>query len=153
MGGHSRVHSPSASASGRCAAKARTFTAKLYLLPLAALPPVWALSTLSHILRTYGIDDEDPEKADGLVEFMSIGPGAVSVPSHFYKVVIGEVGDQKFRAVAFVMENRKHARPFVFEDFIESINWIEERTGINFMPGLSTSIEKELERQPGELFQ
>ncbi len=58
MGGHSQVHLSSASTSGRRGAKARTFAAKLYLLPLAALLVVWALPTNAQTLRVYHIDVE-----------------------------------------------------------------------------------------------
>ena len=100
----------------------------------------------------YDPDEENPETADGFVEFETIGPGNVSVPTHFYKLVISGAAGRNARAVAFVMENRNHSRPFVFEDSIESIDWIEERTGIDFMPGLSASLEEQLERRPGRLF-
>ncbi len=102
----------------------------------------------------YDPDEEDPAKADGLVPHKTIGKG-VAVPTHLYKVVVAKHPDGKRRAIAFVMENREYPRkgPFHYEPFIQSIRWIEEHAGLNFMPDLEPEAADELETKPGQLSQ
>lgn len=53
----------------------------------------------------------------------------------FYKIVL--VQDQtKWKAIAFVMLNQDFERPYQFETYIKSIDWIEQQTGIEFMPNI-----------------
>ena len=72
-------------------------------------------------------------------------------PTHFYKIVVVETGNGEFEAVAFSLANRAHSSPFDFEAFTESIDWIEARTGFDFMPNLDPDGERRLEREPGSL--
>ncbi|MCH8316769.1 MAG: DNA/RNA non-specific endonuclease [Planctomycetes bacterium] len=90
--------------------------------------------------------EENPQTADGLVEYYSIGPGGVSVPTHFYKIVLQANGG-RWRAIAFVLENRSHSRGERFEDFRRSIDWIEARTAIDFFPEMDDAIEDALESE------
>ncbi len=87
--------------------------------------------------------EENPQTADGLVEYYSIGNG-VSVPTHFYKIAIQNRGGT-WRSIAFVLENRDHERSERIEDFRQSVDWIEERTGIDFFPELDAQRIEELE--------
>lgn len=84
----------------------------------------------------YDPTEEDPSSADGVIDFDAIGSGQVSVPTHFYKIVLGQFSGGDWRAIAFVIENRAFARPFDFSAFIKSIGWVEERTGLDFLPDL-----------------
>jgi endonuclease G len=62
----------------------------------------------------------------------SIGSG-VTVPEYFYKIVL--VSDRgTWKAIAFVMPNTDYSRPYKLEPYIQSIEWIEQHTGIEFMP-------------------
>lgn len=97
-------------------------------------------------------DEESVATADGFIEHPVIGENAVSVPTHFYKIVVGKTAGEKLIAVAFVMENRAHPNSAPLTDFIASIDWIEERTGLNFMPKLDAETEGLLERQKGVMF-
>lgn len=100
----------------------------------------------------YDPDEENPDTADGLVEHDNIGPGGVAVPTHFYKIVVAGTGAQR-RAIAFVFEHREYAKPYRFDQQIQSIDWIEERTGLNFMPKLDPAAELALEASPSPLWQ
>ena len=100
----------------------------------------------------YDPEEEEPETADGLIDHLVIGRNAVSVPTHFYKVVVGRTGSGGLRAVAFVLENRPYREADDFGAFIRPIDWIEERTGLNFMPELQPDVEEDLEVEPGDLF-
>ena len=101
----------------------------------------------------YDPAEESLPTADGFVENRVIGKGAVSVPTHFYKIVLGQTAGQQFKAVAFVLENRVYPSGTEFDTLIQSIDWIEQRTGLNFMPGLDAQQEQQLESQPGRLFE
>lgn len=63
----------------------------------------------------------------------TIGKHEVAVPSYFYKIIL--VQDQSsWKAIAFVLPNTDFKRPYHLESYITSIDWIEKRTGIEFMP-------------------
>lgn len=100
--------------------------------------------------------EENAATADGMIEYYVIGPGAVAVPTHFYKIVVSEApgGTGVFRAVAFVMENRKHssAEEGDLAQFIRPIDWVEQRTGLNFMPELDPLQEQQLEGTAGTMW-
>lgn len=98
----------------------------------------------------YDEQEEDPSTADGFVEVDVIGRNQVAVPTHLYKIVIApEAGSGKLKVIAFVMKNEPYSRPFRFEKYLKSIDWIEARTGLNFMPDIATAgvpgLENELE--------
>lgn len=88
----------------------------------------------------YDPEEEDPETADGWIDYRVIGDNEVSVPTHFYKIVVGEDSDNQYRATAFVMENRKHGESTTLQEKIVSIKYVEDRTGINFMPILDEDL-------------
>ena len=95
--------------------------------------------------------EEDPHTADGLIEYTLIGPGAVAVPTHFYKIVAAKDGDT-WKAVGFMLENKSQATPADFSVFIKPIDWIEAHTGLDFMPDLDPLSEQTVEGQAGTLF-
>ena len=101
----------------------------------------------------YDPKEENPATATGTLDTPVIGKDAVSVPTHFYKIVVGQTADNKLRAVAFVFENRAYPPGTNIETTIKPISWIEERTGLNFMPRLDAATEQQLEKQPGQLFE
>ncbi|HEX9940426.1 MAG TPA: DNA/RNA non-specific endonuclease [Thermoanaerobaculia bacterium] len=98
----------------------------------------------------YDPAEEDEDSADGLILFNQIGPGLVSVPTHFYKIVVTKDGEN-WRAVAFVLENRGYSQPYRFEEYLEPVDWIEERTGLDFLPDLDPLAEPEVEGRVGTL--
>lgn len=100
----------------------------------------------------YDPAEEDPATADGQIDVQVIGANSVAVPTHFYKIVIGREHDE-WRSVGFVVEHRTGIGAIHdFKAFVKSIDWIEERTGLNFFPMLSTPEALRLEKDPGEPF-
>ncbi len=101
----------------------------------------------------YDPAEDDPKTADGIVKMKWIGRGRVAVPTHFFKIMVLPKPGGKASCVGFVLENKKHptGAPHNFSQYIKSVDWIEERAGINFMPDLNPQKERELEAKPGLL--
>lgn len=93
----------------------------------------------------YDPAEENEATADGVVTGKAIGPNKVAVPTHFYKIVVAKDGSGEWQSIAFVMENRSYRRPFRFEEHITSIDWIEKRTGLDFMPEMDVLEQRRLE--------
>ncbi len=66
----------------------------------------------------------------------TIGKHEVAIPLYFYKIILVE-DRSSWKAIAFVVPNTDFKRPYRLETYITSIDWIEKRTGIEFMPRLS----------------
>lgn len=101
----------------------------------------------------YAPKEEDAATATGIIEHPVIGKDAVSVPTHFYKIAVGQTSDGRWKAAAFVLENRPYKVTEKLEICLKAIDWIEERTGLNFMPRLDPAMEEQLERKPGSMFE
>ncbi len=71
----------------------------------------------------------------------AIGPNRVAVPTHFYKVVFDPV---RVEAVAFILPNAK-LRTADLPRFLASVDEVERRTGLDFLPGLSDPVEAVVE--------
>jgi endonuclease G len=92
----------------------------------------------------------------------TIGDNRVAVPTHFYKIVIARRDPRRrgdWKAIAFVLPNTDHPRhadrDYRFDTFTVSIDSIEQRTGINFMPMLdhdAPAMEAALEREPAAMW-
>lgn len=93
----------------------------------------------------YDPAEDDPATADGVIVFEQIGDGNVAVPTHVFKLVVGEGSNGEVKAIAFVAENKKPTNGWRFADGIVSIDWLELRSGLNFMPELDPSDEAALE--------
>jgi endonuclease G, mitochondrial len=94
----------------------------------------------------YSPAEEKSETATGIVKHPVIGINAVAVPTHFYKIVVAKNSDGVWEAIAFVLPNVKKTQPENFASNVVSIDWVETRTGLNFMPDLDTAAEERLER-------
>lgn len=115
-----------------------------------AQPHVWVITgTLFYDPR-----EESPATATGWVHHKTIGLGKVAVPTHFYKIVVGKNTAGHWQCVAFVMENKEYPRNYDLSQAIRTVKWIEDHTGINFMPELDEEpqLRQELERTPGRLW-
>lgn len=99
----------------------------------------------------YDPAEDDPQTADGLIDYSVIGKDAVAVPTHFYKIVISHQGEQ-WKAVAFVLQNMKQDTPDDFSPFVRPIRWVEEHTGLDFMPDLDPLTANDLESSPQALW-
>jgi len=53
----------------------------------------------------------------------------------------------QWRSIALVMKNQKYPKNVDYKDFVQSIRWIEDRTGINFMPELDQPVNAALHQQ------
>ncbi|HEU5171624.1 MAG TPA: DNA/RNA non-specific endonuclease [Gemmatimonadales bacterium] len=100
----------------------------------------------------YDPAEEDPATADGLINFFEIGPGKVAVPTHFYKLVVARSDAGELTGIGFVLEHRPYPRPFDFAPLIRTIDWIEQQTGIDFMPDLGAVNEGPMESTVPELW-
>lgn len=100
----------------------------------------------------YDPAEENPATADGQIAYRTIGANEVAVPTHFYKIVLGRA-TAGWRAIAFVIEHRDGiGRVADYKPFVQSIDWVEERTGLDFLPDLSAGEENRLEKTRGSLF-
>lgn len=82
--------------------------------------------------------------------FETVGDNEVGVPTHFYKIIVVEDDDGAMRAMAFVLENRRHSGED-FEDFVVPIDDIEAAAGLDFLPRLPAADQARLESSVGEL--
>lgn len=72
----------------------------------------------------------------------------VQVPSHYFKVVVAKRGTKNWQAVAFTVENKDEAFSADLSTTLNAIDNIEQATGLDLLPALSTSREEALERKP-----
>ena len=72
----------------------------------------------------------------------TIGDENVSVPNEFYKIVV-DVTEGNYKAVAFLIPNKPSDKSFY--EYVVSIDYIEDKTGIDFFPNLKDSIENKME--------
>jgi len=72
----------------------------------------------------------------------TIGTEHVSVPEEFYKIIV-DVSNGNYKALAFLIPNEPSNNSFY--DFVVPIDFIEEKTRIDFFPNLSESIELRME--------
>lgn len=100
----------------------------------------------------YDPEEENPATADGQVNFTTIGDNAVAVPTHYFKIVVRTGANGRHEAIAFVFENRPYNRPYQFERQIRSIDWIEERTGLDFLSELSETEQQAIEQSPSPMW-
>ena len=100
----------------------------------------------------YDPKEEDAHTATGVIAHKVIGPDGVAVPTHFYKIVVAKDARGQWESIAFVLENRKYPKPYDFAKYIRSIDWIQQRTGIDFMPELDVLEQKRLEQNATRLW-
>jgi endonuclease G len=77
-----------------------------------------------------------------------IGPGEeknVVVPTHCYKVILAREENETFSAYAFLMPNQLQQIPSGPEDYMITIDRLEEITGYDFFPLLPDSTENDIE--------
>lgn len=72
----------------------------------------------------------------------SIGPENVSIPDHYYKVILDGRGTG-WKAIGFLMANAASSAPL--SAFAVPVDEIELRTGIDFFPALPDDAEKAVE--------
>ncbi|MEE9349336.1 MAG: DNA/RNA non-specific endonuclease [Flavobacteriaceae bacterium] len=72
----------------------------------------------------------------------TIGDENVSVPNEFYKILL-DYTEPEIKAIAFLMPN-ENVKKALYK-YVVSIDYIEEKTGIDFFPALPDAIENALE--------
>ena len=68
----------------------------------------------------------------------------IVVPSHFFKILVAKKGTE-YRSIAFVLENRSYDKPYQYDQLVKSVDWIEEKAGLDIMPTLTLTKAKQLE--------
>lgn len=79
------------------------------------------------------------QEADGkrYVHYEVIGPNAVAVPTHFYKVVVFETGAQSLAIEAYVLPNRAIDDSTPLKSFLVPPESVERHAGLLFFDRLS----------------
>ncbi|HOD07194.1 MAG TPA: DNA/RNA non-specific endonuclease [Myxococcota bacterium] len=82
-------------------------------------------------------------------EFLKQSQPRIEIPDAFFKVIVDEVEDTRSgtvgpRVLAFIVEQDVQGDEMPVE-FLVSVDWIEERTGLDLMPDLNDEIEVPLE--------
>ena len=86
----------------------------------------------------YDPKEDNPSTANGTITYLTIGQG-VAVPTHFYKLIVVKNGSG-WKSIALVMPNiSKYSAPYHLEQYIQSISWVEDHTGLTFMPNLTAA--------------
>ena len=57
--------------------------------------------------------------------FEQIGNGNVAVPTHVFKIIVGEGTGGELKAIAFIAVNKKPASGWKFSQGIVAIDWLE----------------------------
>ncbi len=70
-----------------------------------------------------------------------IGPNAVAVPTHFYKIAFDPV---RIETIAFVIPNAAQQGRRL-EEFITSVRDIEQRTGLDFLNRITPNVQALIE--------
>lgn len=83
---------------------------------------------------------------DGLVEQLFIGANQVSIPTHYYKIVLSQSEDaaNEFDIYAFVVPNNPWKKSL--DEYLVSVDYIEQNTGIDFFPSMPEVQERNLEK-------
>jgi endonuclease G len=81
----------------------------------------------------------------------TIGAKEIAVPAYFYKIILVQDGAQ-WKAIAFVMPNEDYKAPYRLETYIHTIDWIEQRTGIEFMPKVDAAERRALKHAAASMW-
>ncbi len=93
------------------------------------------------------LEGHDPALDDDTVEYFVVGANRVAVPTHLYKIIVDATDVDDPSAICFVFENRRHTNkrgsdgPRFTDRYVRSIDWLEDRTGIDFLPLLDEAID------------
>ncbi|MBS3771552.1 MAG: DNA/RNA non-specific endonuclease [Bacteroidales bacterium] len=72
-----------------------------------------------------------------------IGPNDVSVPTHYYKVILDYDKKSESKAIGFILPNEKADQSL--KEYATTIDAVERRTGIDFFHELPDNVENDLE--------
>lgn len=96
--------------------------------------------------------EEDEASADGLVNFwVTDSDNAVYIPTHLFKVALVKDAQGVWHGCAVVLENRAYVglgvNALEAPTHIKSIDWVEQRTGLDFFPDLPDADENRIEAE------
>ena len=94
----------------------------------------WASEYGSIYIVTAGILIDDLNKIGGKND--------ISVPENYYKVIL-DYAEPELKAIGFILPNKKINQPL--QNFVFTVDDIEQLTGINFFHSLPDDIEESLE--------
>lgn len=84
--------------------------------------------------------------------YKTIGPNKVTVPTHFYKIIISCVPKgENLDAIAFILPN-KNISSDSLGNYITTIDEVEWRTGLDFLKELNDRIENKLESRRAKMW-
>jgi endonuclease G len=78
------------------------------------------------------------------VSYQVIGNDFVAVPTHFFKIIVDANNKDNITALAFLMPN-KDLRGHDLNEYLVSIDEIEQLTGLNFLSALSLDQQEKIE--------
>lgn len=87
---------------------------------------------------------EEEKEGEAFVTYRVIGKSRVAVPTHLYRIILDHRAVRP-RALAFLMANEEYPRGTRYENYMVSIDRIEDITGLDFLGALEDSIEEEVE--------
>ncbi len=102
----------------------------------------WAIEHDTLYIVTAGVLAETPR--------VTIGDNKVTVPDYFYKAIVAKSG-AKCSAIAFIMPNRDDVGKNIF-GYVESVDALEKRIGVDLFPALDDSTEKAIESKIDLIF-
>jgi endonuclease G len=71
-----------------------------------------------------------------IVSYPVIGPNGIPVPTHFFKIVVGEIGGYFYKSSFLLPNHEIDGKTVNLEDFIVPVESIEKSSGLLFFPGL-----------------
>lgn len=72
------------------------------------------------------------------------GPNFVAVPKYYFMAVLARKGDT-YKSIAFWLEHKEYQVPYDLQGKALPVAELEEKTGIDFFPGLPDILEKRVE--------
>ncbi len=99
---------------------------------------------LEGTVRNWAMNEREIYVATGPIFRDNIGSLAnsnVTIPGYYYKVIYDSTDEPKM--IGLVLPNTKGEKSL--DDYVVSVDYIEDLTGIDFFPGLADEIENELE--------
>lgn len=103
-----------------------------------------AWKKLENLVRKWGLKRKQLVVVTGPIfrnSHQHIGKNNVTIPTAFYKIIYDE---KKQTMIGFVMPNQRITAPL--KNYIQSVDFIEATTGIDFFPQLEDDLESSLEK-------
>ncbi len=72
-------------------------------------------------------------------------PSSMAVPKYYFKVILRKRAGNVFDAIGFWFENKAYDRPDVTSADVQTVRWIEERTGFDFFHNLDPAVQNQVE--------